>query len=85
MQKKTKKILIISVCILAIVLPVLLGVGFFWYLPKMWLNKLEKEYLLQHRNILRVQKVQAGAFNKFILHGVQIGNTEKPIFTAVNA
>ena len=85
MQKKTKKILIITSCILAVMLPVVLVVGFFRYMPKMWQNKLEKEYLLQHRNIFRVQKVEPGAFNKFILHDVQIGSTQKPLFTSGRA
>ena len=85
MQKKNRKKLIIYSGILAVAVAVLLVGVFFWYLPKMWLNKLENEYLLQHRNMFRVQRVQAGAFNKFILHDVQLGSTEKPLATATRA
>ena len=87
MQKKNRKIFIAtSLIILAIfILSGLAAAGFFWYLPHFRLEKLQSEYLLQHRNFIRTRGVQAGAFNKFVLQDVQLGNTARPIFTAPRA
>ena len=80
MQKKNKIFLLTGITSAAVIL-LLLG-GFFWYLPYFWLDKLQNGYLLQHRNILRVQNVQAGAFNKYLLNDVQIGRPQKPLFSS---
>ena len=85
MQKKSKKKLIMTVIAAVLILPLLLFAVFLWYLPQYWFNKLQNEYLLQNRHVLRTEKVQAGAFNKFILSGVQLGSGKKTLFTAPRA
>ena len=86
MQKKRKIIIIISTVLSTVILLAAAGAAFFlWRLPHFWLDKLQNEYLLQNRNILRIKSVQAGAFNKFILQDVQLGSSRKPLFTAPQA
>ena len=86
MQKKRKIIIIISTVLATVILLAAAGTAFFlWRLPHFWLDKLQNEYLLQNRNILRIKSVQAGAFNKFILQDVQLGSSRKPLFTAPQA
>ncbi len=86
MQKNRKTIIILTTTLASVLLLTAAGVAaFLWHLPHFWLDKLQNDYLLQHRNILRAKNIQPGAFNKFILHDVQIGSSEKPLFTAPRA
>ncbi len=81
MQYRKKTIIFVSITT-AVILLLLLGGGLLWYMPHFWLDKLQNEYLLHNRNMLRVKNIQAGAFNKYILSDIQIGDNQKPLISA---